>query len=180
MRKIGIVLAAGLAIFLAGCEGLPSANSRPEPVKADIVGTSHEAADILLQRSAGKLDPAKSIIAATFVNIDNLDKASSFGRIVSEQVASRFSEQGYSVVEMLLRNNVYIKQRQGEFLLSRELRSISSEHNAQAVIVGTYALGRKNVYVTARLIRSKDSIILASYDYSLPLDHDVSFMLKNG
>jgi TolB-like protein len=80
---------------------------------------------------------------------------------------------------MLLRNNVYIKQRGGEFLLSRELRNISSEHNAQAVIVGTYATGRKNVFVTARLIRANDSVILASHDYSLPVDPDVAFMLRN-
>ncbi len=177
MRKFGIILAASLILGLAGCEGLPT-NSRPKPVKADIVGSSHAAADVLMRRSAGTLDPAKALIAATFVNIDNLDKTSSFGRIVSEQLGTRFSESGFQVVEMLLRNNVYIKQRQGEFLLSRELRNISAEHNAQAVIVGTYALGRKNVYVTARLIRSRDSVILASYDYSLPLDHDVSFMLK--
>jgi len=179
MSKLGIILAASLLLGLAGCEGMPRAN-KPEPVKADIVGSSHTAADVLVQRSTGALDPAKALIAATFVNIDNLEKTSSFGRIVSEQLATRFSESGFQVIEMLLRSDVYIKQRQGEFLLSRELRNISSEHNAQAVIVGTYAVGRKNVYVTARLIRSKDSVILASYDYSLPLDQDVSYMLKNG
>jgi TolB-like protein len=181
MKKIGIlVAAAALSISLAGCESLPVPNSKPEPVKADILGSSHAAADVLIQRAGDALKPGKSLIGATFVNIDDLNRASSFGRIVSGQVATRFTEQGHTVVEMLLRNNVYIKQRGGEFLLSRELRNISSEHNAQAVIVGTYAVARKNVYVTARLIRAKDSVILASYDYSLPLDRDVAFMLKNG
>ncbi len=161
---------------LTGCEGIPM--PKPEPVTADIVGTSHAAADQLMQHAAGYLTPDKPLIAATFVDIDDLDKATSFGRIVSEQVASRFTGKGHKVIEMLLRNNVYIKQRGGEFLLSRELRNISSEHDAQAVIVGTYAVGRKNVYVTARLIRAADSVILASHDYSLPLDPDVAFMLR--
>ncbi len=177
MRRFGVVLALGLLIGLAGCEGLPTTN-KPEPIKADVVGSSHKAADMLILRAQGKLNPEKALITATFVNIDNLEKTSSLGRIVSEQVGSRFSEKGYQVVEMLLRNSVYIRQKQGEFLLSRELRNISTAHNAQAVIVGTYALGRNNVYVTARLIRSKDSVILASYDYSLPLDRDVAYMLK--
>lgn len=177
MRKIAVILTLSLlALFLVGCEGLPA--SKPEPVKADIVGTSYKAADILIERVSGKIAGGKPIIAATFVNIDDLDQASSLGRIVSEQVASRFSEKGFQVIEMLLRSNVYIKQRGGEFLLSRELQNISSEHNAQGVIVGTYAMGRKNVYVTARLIRAKDSVILASYDYSLPLDPDVAYMLR--
>ena len=73
---------------------------------------------------------------------------------------------------------MYIKQRGGEFLLSREIKAISSQHDAQAVIVGTYAVGRKNVYITVRLIRASDSVILASHDYSLPLDSDVAFMLR--
>ncbi len=181
MNRFGIIVAAAvLSGGLVGCEGLPAVNSKPEPVVADVLGSSHAAADVLIQRAGDSLKPGKSLIGATFVNIDDLNRASSFGRIVSEQVATRFSEMGYQVIEMLLRNNVYIKQRGGEFLLSRELRNISSEHNAQAVIVGTYAVARKNVYVTARLIRASDSVILASYDYIVPMDRDVAFMLKNG
>lgn len=171
------IATAVLAMSLAACEGtLPG--TKPEAVQADIMGTSHSAAEALIESAAAGLDPDKPLIAATFVNIDDLSKASSFGRIVSEQVASRFTQKGIKVVEILLRNSVYIKQKGGEFLLSRELRSISSQHNAQAVIVGTYAVGRKNVYVTTRLINASDNIIMASHDYSLPLDQDVAFMLR--
>ena len=180
MKKIAaiVVSSAVLAWTLAGCEGtLPT--PKPEPVKADIMGGSYEAADALIQRAGPVLEPRKPLIAATFVNIDDLNKASSFGRMVSKQVSSRFTGRGLQVVEMQLRNNVFIKQRGGEFLLSRELRNISTEHNAQAVIVGTYAVGRKNVYVTARLVRAKDSIVLASYDYSMPMDQDVAYLLRN-
>jgi TolB-like protein len=181
MKRFGIIIvAAMMAAGLAGCESLPGPNTKPDPVVADVLGTSHEAADTLIARAGANLDPGKPLIAATFVNIDDLNRASSFGRIVSEQVATKFTVRGYQVKEMLLRNNVYIKQRGGEFLLSREIQNISSEHNAQAVLVGTYAVARKNVYVTARLIRAGDSVIIASYDYTLPLDRDVAFMLKNG
>jgi TolB-like protein len=172
-----IIASALLMLVTVGCDGtLPVA--APEPVSADIVGSSHMAADAMADHSANALDQSKPLIAATFVNIDDLSQASSFGRIVSEQVASRFTDRGFKVVEMLLRNDVYIQQKGGEFLLSRELKNISSKHDAQAVIVGTYAMGRKNVYVTAKLIRANDNIVLASYDYSLPMDPDVAFMLR--
>ena len=180
MKKLAaIVVTSALMLWgLAGCEGgLPM--PRPEPPKADIMGSSHKAADSLIQRAGAALQPGKSVIAATFVNIDDLSKSSSFGRIVSKQVSSRFTEQGIWVIEMLMRNNVYIQQRGGEFLLSRELRNISSQHNAQAVIVGTYAAARKNIYVTARLVRASDNVVLASYDYSLPMDQDVAYMMRN-
>ena len=180
MKKfVAIVVSSALLGWgSTGCEGtLPM--PKPEPVQADIMGGSYQAADVLIQRAGRALKPNKPLLAATFVNIDDLNKASSFGRMVSKQVSSRFSEHGVQVVEMQMRNNVFIKQRGGEFLLSRELRSISTEHNAQAVIVGTYAVARRNVYVTARLVRANDSIVLASYDYSLPMDQDVAFMLRN-
>lgn len=180
MKKLAaiVVSSAWLVWGLTGCEGtLPM--PKPEPVQADILGGSYKAADVLIQRAGSALEPGKPLIAATFVNIDDLNKASSFGRMVSKQVSSRFTERGVQVVEMQLRHNVFIKQRAGEFLLSRELRDISAEFNAQAVIVGTYAVARRNVYLTARLVRANDSLVLASYDYSLPMDQDVAFMLRN-
>jgi TolB-like protein len=172
----GSILACVLLFSLAGCDGLPT--SKEVPPVADVVGTSHAAADSLIQAAAGALLPGRPLIAASFVNIDDLEQPASLGRIVSEQVSSRFTQRGYSVIEMLLRHNVFIKQNTGELLLSREVRTLSSSHDAQAVIVGTYAIGRKKVYVTARLIRAADSVVLASHDYTLPIDADVAFMLK--
>ncbi len=177
MKCLARILFAGLLVLgLSACETVGVAQNAP-PV-ADVVGSSHQAADVLIAQAGKALSPGQAIIAASFVNIDDLERTSSFGRIVSQQVASRFAAKGYPVVEMLLRHSVYIKQRGGEFLLSREVREISAEHDAQAVIVGTYAMGRRNVYVTARLIRSADNRILASYDYALPRDPDVSYLLR--
>ena len=171
-------LSALFAILaLAACETVGV--TQDAVPKADVVGSSHRAADVLIAQAGKTLTPGQAMIAASFVNIDDLEQSSSLGRIVSQQVASRFAEKGYPVVEMLLRHSVYIKQRGGEFLLSRQVRDISNEHDAQAVIVGTYAVGRRNVYVTARLIRSTDNRILASYDYALPRDPDVSYLLRS-
>jgi TolB-like protein len=155
-------------------------NQKPTPPVADVIGTSHAAADALIDSAGAMLYPQKPLIAATFVNIDDLDQAASFGRVVSEQIASRFTQRSFNVVEMLLRHSIFIRQKQGEFLLSREVRNLSSEHDAQAVIVGTYAIGSREVYITARLVRAADSIVLASHDYTLPCDRNVSSLLSSG
>lgn len=167
-----------LALFLFGCEGLPRIFKESPPV-AKVVEASYSTADSLINGAGSTLSKKKPLIAATFVNIDDLEQTSSFGRIVSKQVASRFTQRGFAIIEMLFRHNVFIKQDSGEFLLSRELRNISSEHNAQAVIVGTYAIGRKTVYVNSLLIRAVDSIVLASHDYTLPIDMDMTFLLQS-
>ena len=143
----------------------------------DLVGSSHRAADSLIKKAGARLDTQRSIAAASFVNIDDLSESSSFGRIVSQQLASRLSGHGFQIIEMLLRKSVYIQQQAGEFLLSRELKNISKEHNVQAAIVGTYAVGKNSVYVTAKIVDSASSIVIASHDYELALGPNTRSLL---
>ncbi len=99
--------------------------------------------------------------------------------MASQQLVSQLTAAGYAVKEMLLRDSVYISASQGEFLLSREISEISTEHDAQAVLVATYAVGENNVFVTARLIRTADSVILASHDYAIPYTRDMRILLRD-
>jgi TolB-like protein len=98
--------------------------------------------------------------------------------MVAEQISSRFTQEGFTVIEMRLRQNVFIQETQGEFVLSREVRDLSRTHNAGAVIAGTYAVGRRNVYINARLVRAADNLVLASYDYIIPLGPDTRALLE--
>ena len=153
-------------LVLAGCQ-------TNGPVKdVNMIPISHGAAKKMISQSKDRLDPG-SLILASFADIDNLENSSTFGRIVAQQIGSVFSSQGYNIIEMLLRGNVYIGKGEGEFLLSRALKDLSAEHDAQAVIVGIYAVGSKSVYVTAKLIQASDSIVLASEDFVLPLGPDL-------
>jgi TolB-like protein len=98
--------------------------------------------------------------------------------MASQQLVSSFVIQGYSFVEMLLRDSVYIDSNEGEFLLSREVADLSTEHNAPVVLVGTYAVADDNIYVTAKLIRTADNVIVASYDYAVPYTRDIRTLLR--
>ena len=73
---------------------------------------------------------------------------------------------------------MYVSQSQGEFLLSREVGQISSEHNAPVVLVGTYAVGDRNIFVTAKLIRTADGVIIASHDYAVPYTQEARALLR--
>jgi TolB-like protein len=144
---------------------------------ASIPGASYKAADSLLNKIQPKLPKDSPILVASFVNIDDLDNSSTFGRVVSEQFASRFKQRNYTTIEMKLRTNVFIKADSGELLLSRELAEISTKHRAQAVVVGTYAVASKKVYLTTRVINVSDGRVLSSYDYDIPITSDVFKML---
>jgi len=156
------------ALLTVGCTA--DAPVRPALTDADLVGQSYASADQLLQ--TGLLKLGQPVLVASFVNVDDVKRSSSLGRLVAEQFGSRFSQKGYTVVEMKLANSVYMSSEQGELLLSREVGEISRKFQAQAVLVGTYAVGKEHVFVTAKLVRAADSVILASTDYKLPMGPD--------
>ena len=99
---------------------------------------------------------------------------------MAEQTASRIVQRGYTVIELKLRENVFVQRQGGQFVLSREVRDISQSVDAQAVVAGTYAVGKEIVYVNARVIRTTDNVIMGAYDYSLPVGKNTRAMLRAG
>ena len=102
------------------------------------------------------------------VNIDSLNQSSRFGRLISEQIATRLTQLGYNVVEMKLRNDVYIREGTGELLLSRDVRNLSRNYNAQVVVVGNYAVAAGYVYLTLKAVTIADNRVVAAVNYQLP------------
>lgn len=162
------------AVLSSGCM-----NSAYDTGFDEIINTNRAAANNLIRMAGDDLRPGANIIAASFASIDDLTQSSSFGRVASQQLVSQLTAAGYSVKEMLLRNNVYISPSEGEFLLSRAVSDISAQHDAQVVLVGTYAVGDANVFVTARLIRTADNVIVASHDYAIPYTRDMRILLRD-
>ena len=180
MKKNRLILMAFFCVlFLSACYQHPNYH-RILPEKSNLVESNHLAASHLIKTAGDELDKKRVIITASFVNINNLFDSSSFGRISSQQVATQFTNSGYHVIEMLLGRDVIIKQQQGEFLLSRRLKDIGMEHHAQAVLVGTYAIGNDYVYVTTKIIDTRNSKTISSYDYRIPKDGDINDLLDNG
>lgn len=145
----------------------------------EITRNNRAAANNLIRIAGPEISPRANIVAASFVSIDNLTRSSTFGRVASQQLSSQLTAAGYSVVEMLLRDSVYISEREGEFLLSRAVSDISTQHSAALVLVGTYAVGNSNVFVTAKLVRTADSMVVASHDYVLPYTRDMRTLLRD-
>jgi len=62
----------------------------------------------------------------------------------------------------------------GEAHLEGEL---AAAQGIQAVVVGTYAPAENYVYVTLKVVRSVDNVVLAAHNYVLPLDDNVASLL---
>ena len=151
----------------------------PQPY-SNLLESNYAAADSLgrgLRFRGLPLD--EPIMAASFVNIDDLTESSTLGRIVSEQIASRLAQHGFKIVEVKLREeSVFIKEGEGEFLLSREVLNLGATRGAHAVLVGTYAVSRDFIFISTRVVRTEDNSVVTGYDYELLNDATTRSMLK--
>lgn len=148
---------------------------------SSLIRGNYAATDTLV---AGGKVPATGgpIVVATVVDIDRLDRSSTLGRLISEHVASRLAQKGYTVTEVKLREPVYTRTSDGELVLSREVRDATVRHGAQAVVVGTYASDARGTYglvfVSLKLVRAGDNTILGASDYALVLTQGGYGMLR--
>jgi TolB-like protein len=170
-----------LPLMLSACASAPP--PPPEPGYSSVssnafVGANYQAADVLLAQLRGKLADDKPLIMATVVNIDSLEHTSMFGRLVSEQISTRLAQGGLKMLELKLRNNVYLKRNQGELMLTREVGEVAQTHNAQAVVVGSYAETRDNVFVNIKVVQPATNYILAGHDFVLAKEATVRSMLQ--
>lgn len=123
------------------------------------------------------ISPPSTLIIASLANLDALNRSSTLGRVISEQVSATFTKTGYQMRELKLGHSVYVRQ-QGELMLTREIRELARIHDAQAVVAGTYALSSEQVYVNLKVIRPQDNVVLAAHDYVLPMDKNIRRMLR--
>lgn len=168
MKTISRIKPAFLAMLvlpLAACQTHQAYNSNSPNY---LIDKNHEAVDHLLLAGSGPLNKNVPVIVATLVDIDKLEETSRLGRVVSEQVATRLSQKGYKPIELKLRDNLFIRQNGGEFLLSREIKDIAASHKTESVIVGTYSPSDSYVYINLKVIDTKDNTVRAAHDYALP------------
>jgi TolB-like protein len=175
------IMAGCLLMALTGCFAGHGDAYRNVYPSDRLTRANYEMADMLENNLKHSISPNQPILVASFVNVNRLEQSSTFGHIISEQIASRFAQRGYKIIEMKLRqNSVFIKEGKGEFLLSRDVREISKAYDSAAVIVGTYAEGYNKLYVSARIVSVSDSEVISSFDYAIPMDAKaISVLLRD-
>ncbi|MBT0662856.1 hypothetical protein KI809_00955 [Geobacter pelophilus] len=160
--------------YLRGCQSESCCSDEGDC----LMSASYQAVDQMLAEipASRRLPKERAVLVATLVDIDTLS-GSRLGRTLSEHLSTRLTKNGYKVVEMKLRDSIFVKQSEGELMLSREVREIGRNHEAQALLVGTYSESRGRVYVTIRLVGAADGTVISAHDYLLPIDANVRALL---
>lgn len=144
--------------------------------KKDLISFSYEIADELIDTAYPPLiprHPEMAVLISTFVDNNDLEKTSRFGRILQEHIASRFVQEGYTVREIKLSGSLSIDKKSGETILSRDLSQLTTEYKVQAILVGTFSRVNRTLYVSARLINPSNKNIISTDDFQLCMDDDL-------
>ena len=178
-----LLLSFGL-LALTACSHLNG--TRLEPVlgaDVNLVRLGDRVAEALITRAHPPLFPMQAnqpILVTTLVNNDNLDETSSFGRSFQNNVTAGFVGRGYAVREIKLRRDMLMETHRGEFMLTRELQELADRERAQAIVVGTYTLANRVMYLSVRLVDPVDRSIRSVYEDRLYLDANSLRMLGLG
>lgn len=176
-----IALSGVAALGLAACADGPAKKVEPtweQAANNPLVPANYRAADALLAQIRPTVGNGQPLIMATVVSIDALEKSSTLGRLISEQVAGRFTQAGYRMIEVKFGNAIYMKRDQGELMLTREISNLARSHDAQAVVVGTYGESNDYVFVNLKIVQPSTNTVIAVHDYVMPLDSSMRSLLR--
>ncbi|HOX67311.1 MAG TPA: FlgO family outer membrane protein [Burkholderiaceae bacterium] len=163
-------MATGLAPGFAAEAGGAAHPADTDAIDDPLTRANYEAADRLLATDATQPEVLGTVVVATVVSQDDLDRSTALGRLVSEQVAGRLAQRGLAVREVKLRGSLFVARATGALMLSRELSEIARSHDAEAAVVGTSARGAQGTWVSLKLVRLADARVLAGWDYLLGVD----------
>lgn len=175
MLKKAIIFLAGLLIVtMNGC----ASYYYRETKDTDLVEVSYDAVDTLQCNLKRSIPKGSLIIVSTLLDVNDLKKTSSFGRIISDQIASAFHNADYRIIGMELPIDLFIMKEDGMLYLSDEAKKMISQYGAAAIVGGVYAPGKKSVYVSLRMIDTVSTNIISSTDLSVPLGPDARVLLE--
>ncbi len=145
----------------------------------NLISLGNKIADDLISSAMPPLmprHPEEAMLTSTFVDIDNFEQTSTFGRLLQSHAGTRIVQLGYTVKEISLRHTMKIRSGDGEKILSRDLSQINPDQPVQAVMLGTYSLNNRILYITAKLVNPVNHNIISAKSYRLCMDDNLLAM----
>ena len=173
-------------ISLAACSNYYGGNAASQAIYStqqksiDLRAEVETACAQLIRRAKHTNKRKDTFLVVSFADLSALSQSSQLGRLMGQDCSTEFVNGGYQVTEPLFADALYIDPSQGELMLSRNLEVLAQDHEATAVVVGTYTVGRNTVYANARLIRSNDALVLSAVSFEIPLTPEVGQLIAQG
>ena len=80
---------------------------------------------------------------------------------------------GFNVIESRKTKGYFIRNNEGEFMLSRDIKLVDKEHRANLALVGTYSSSGGHVLINVRLVDTKSASVRATANTMMNLSGDM-------
>ncbi len=87
---------------------------------------------------------------------------------------------GYDVVEIRHSDAIQFLSSAGEFALSRNVAAVRPARDLGGVVVGTYVVSPERVYLNARLLDPRSSLVLSAGSVEMDKTKEIARMLRGG
>ncbi len=179
LKKATILISALLIATLSGCGSTFRFFRAQSYLNTDLIEASHDATDELKDQLCRNIPKSSLIVVSTLLNVKkNPNETSSFGRIISDQIATALQNSGYQIIALDLPIDLFTMEEGGELLLSDEDKALLRRYNAAIMVGGVYAPGKQTTYVTLRAVNRFTKHVIAATDFSVVQGPDVKTLLK--
>jgi hypothetical protein len=179
LKKTTILILALLIATLSGCASTFRFFRAQTYLNTDLIEASHDATEELKDQLCRKIPKGSLIVVSTLLNVKkNPNETSSFGRLISHQVATSLQNSGYQIIALDLPIDLFMMEDDGELLLSDEQKALLRRYNAAVMVGGIFAPGRQTAYVTLRAVNRFTRHVIAATDFSVALGPDVKNLLR--
>jgi|GEM_PF-584750 len=179
LKKSTILISALLMATLSGCGSTFRFFKSQSYLNTDLIEASHDATDELKEELTQKVPKDTLIVVSTLLNVKkNPNETSSFGRIISDQIATALHNSGYQIIALDLPIDLFKMEEGGELQLSDEDKALLRKYQAVVMVGGVYAAGKQTAYVTLRAVNRFTKHVIAATDFSVVLGPDVKTLLK--
>ncbi|WP_420265988.1 FlgO family outer membrane protein [Candidatus Magnetominusculus dajiuhuensis] len=130
------------------------------------------------------------IIVTTFVDINNLNQTSMFGRLIAEEILSQLRMKDYRVTDVREMKSIVMSNKVGELYLSRSglpqpgnkiditPKSFNFDYTNSLIVAGTYQVEPCEVFVNVRLISPEQAEVVSVASVKIPRTKLIKYLLS--
>lgn len=155
-----------LLIFMIGCEQqekvvVPKQSYFENQKEKTLDDVILDLANQLASNNQLFFGDSGSISLTSFVNLDDLNTTSKFGRIIEESLLSELFIRQFNIVDFRGQGVISIN-RHGEFFITRDPKKLKGEITNSYVLIGTYSHINDYVMINTRIVDNQTGNIVSS------------------
>jgi len=136
--------------------------AQTDKIYQNLNGAIYAIADELFLSNSNK-DKNTSVILTSFVDLNQLNKTTTFGRLLGESMFNELHIRNFKIIDFRGQDAVSVNA-DGEFHLTRDVEKLKDHIEAvEYVVVGTYVkFEEKNILINARILDSETGEVIST------------------